>query len=68
MRHKMIRRQKRRRNIRQSWIRSEPSAYRDASGLSLEEGAYISIIGKGTNDDFWVQVKKGAEQAGKRYQ
>ena len=43
----------------------EPSAYRDASGLSLEEGAYISIIGKGTNDDFWVQVKKGAEQAGK---
>ena len=25
----------------------EPSAYRDASGLSLEEGAYISIIGKG---------------------
>ena len=43
----------------------EPSAYRDARGLSLEEGAYISIIGKGTNDDFWVQVKKGAEQAGK---
>ena len=43
----------------------EPSAYRDASGLSLEEGAYISIIGKATNDDFWVQVKKGAEQAGK---
>ena len=43
----------------------EPSAYGDASGLSLEEGAYISIIGKGTNDDFWVQVKKGAEQAGK---
>ena len=37
----------------------EPSAYRDARGLSLEEGAYISIIGKGTNDDFWVQVKKG---------
>ena len=36
----------------------EPSAYGDASGLSLEEGAYISIIGKGTNDDFWVQVKK----------
>lgn len=36
----------------------EPSAYRDARGLSLEEGAYISIIGKGTNDDFWVQVKK----------
>ena len=24
----------------------EPSAYRDARGLSLEEGAYISIIGK----------------------
>ena len=36
----------------------EPSAYGDASGLSLEEGAYISIIGKGTNDDFWVQEKK----------
>ena len=41
----------------------EPSAYGDASGLSLEEGAYISIIGKGTNDDFWVQVKKGAAKA-----
>lgn len=43
----------------------EPSAYRDASGLSLEEGAYISIIGKADSGNFWAQVKKGAEQAGK---
>ena len=43
----------------------EPSAYRDASGLSLEEGSYISIIGKADSGDFWAQVKKGAEQAGK---
>lgn len=43
----------------------EPSAYREASGLSLEEGSYISIIGKADSGDFWAQVKKGAEQAGK---
>ena len=67
----MIRRAEMRRNIQQileyqaKLDMIEPSAYGDARGLSLEEGAYISIIGKGTNDDFWVQVKKGAEQAGK---
>lgn len=43
----------------------EPAAYRDASGLALEEGAYISIIGKAASGDFWDEVKKGAEQAGK---
>ena len=35
----------------------EPSAHRDASGLSLKKAPF-AIIGKGTNDDFWVQVKK----------
>lgn len=42
-----------------------PSAYSEADGLKLEEGAYISVIGKADGKTFWDEVKKGAEQAGK---
>lgn len=41
----------------------EPSAYGNVSGLNLEKGSYISIIGKGKDGEYWEQVKKGAEQA-----
>lgn len=41
----------------------EPSAYGEVSGLKLEAGSYLSIIGKGSGGEFWEQVKKGAEQA-----
>lgn len=41
----------------------EPSAYRDVSGLNLEPGSYISVIGKAKNGEYWEQVKEGAEQA-----
>lgn len=41
----------------------EPAAYRGASGLNLEPGSYISIIGKGEDGQFWKEVRKGAEQA-----
>lgn len=41
----------------------EPSAYGEVSGLKLEAGSYLSIIGKGNGGEFWEQVKKGAEQA-----
>lgn len=40
-----------------------PSAYRNADGLALEKGAYISVIGKADGKAFWNEVKKGAEQA-----
>lgn len=42
-----------------------PSAYSNADGLSLEKGAYISVIGKADGKPFWNEVKKGAEQAAK---
>ena len=42
-----------------------PSAYRNAQGLSLEPGSYISVIGKSEEGEFWAEVKKGAEQATK---
>lgn len=41
----------------------ELAAYRSASGLDLEPGSYISIIGKGEDGQFWEEVKRGAEQA-----
>lgn len=40
-----------------------PSAYGDISGLNLEPGTYLSVIGKGTDSDYWKAVKRGAEQA-----
>lgn len=41
----------------------EPAAYRSVTGLDLEPGSYISIIGKGKDGQFWKEVKKGVEQA-----
>lgn len=41
----------------------EPAAYRSASGLNMEPGSYISIIGKGKDGQFWNEVKKGVTQA-----
>lgn len=41
----------------------QPAAYNNADGLSLEAGAYISVIGKSDDGAFWKEVKKGAEQA-----
>ena len=40
-----------------------PSAYRDVRGLKLEEGTYISIIGKSEATAFWKAVKSGVMQA-----
>lgn len=41
----------------------EPAAYGDISGLELEAGSYISIIGKGKDGEYWEQVEKGARTA-----
>lgn len=40
-----------------------PIAYSDVSGIKLEPGSYISIIGKSSNSEFWNEVKAGAERA-----
>jgi ribose transport system substrate-binding protein len=40
-----------------------PSAYSNALDLSLEEGTYLSIIGKDSTSAYWKMVKKGVEQA-----
>lgn len=41
----------------------EPAAYGNVSGLELEAGSYISIIGKGRDGEYWKQVEAGARQA-----
>ncbi len=41
----------------------EPAAYGNISGLDLEAGSYISIIGKGKDGEYWRQVEEGARQA-----
>lgn len=43
----------------------EPRAYGNVNGLNLEKGAYLSIIGKSTDGEYWEAVKKGVEQAAK---
>lgn len=40
-----------------------PSAYSDVSGIRLEPGSYISIIGKTSGTAYWNEVESGAEQA-----
>lgn len=40
-----------------------PSAYGDVRGLKLEEGTYISIIGKSEGTAFWQAVRSGVLQA-----
>lgn len=41
----------------------EPSAYRNAKGLSLEKGAYISVLGKSASGEYWEEIKKGVAKA-----
>jgi len=41
----------------------EPAAYGNADGLPLEKGAYISIIGKSEDGQYWKEVQRGAKQA-----
>lgn len=43
----------------------EPAAYRNAKGLNLEPGSYISVLGKGSSGEYWEEVKKGVKQAEK---
>lgn len=40
-----------------------PAAYNNAEGLALEPGAYISIVGKGSDNAFWEEVIAGVKQA-----
>lgn len=40
-----------------------PTAYNNAKGLALEPGTYISIVGKGSDNNFWKEVIRGVEQA-----
>ena len=40
-----------------------PIAYSDVSGIKLEPGSYISIIGKSSDSEFWNEVEAGAERA-----
>ena len=41
-----------------------PTAYRDVSGINLEPGSYISIIGKNNGSEFWKEVEAGVAKAG----
>lgn len=41
----------------------EPAAYGNADGLPLEKGAYISIVGKSGDGQYWKEVQKGVKQA-----
>ena len=41
----------------------KPIAYSSVSGLSLEPGSYISIIGRYSDDSYWKEVESGAKQA-----
>lgn len=40
-----------------------PTAYSDVSGIPLEPGSYISIIGKNNGSEFWKEVEAGAKKA-----
>lgn len=40
-----------------------PSAYGNIEGLDLEPGTYFSVIGKSESEEYWSQVKAGAEAA-----
>ena len=41
-----------------------PTAYRNVTGINLEPGSYISIIGKNSGSEFWKEVEAGAVKAG----
>lgn len=40
-----------------------PIAYGNVSGLTLEKGTYLSVIGKSDNSSYWKEVEKGAKRA-----
>lgn len=40
-----------------------PTAYSDVSGIPLEPGSYISIIGKNNGSEFWKEVEAGVKKA-----
>ncbi len=40
-----------------------PSAYDNVRGLDLEQGTYISIIGRDSGSSYWKEIKRGVEQA-----
>ncbi len=40
-----------------------PTAYSNVSGIHLEPGSYISIIGKNSTSEFWKEVEAGAKKA-----
>ena len=41
----------------------EPSAYNNVDGLTLEPGAYLSILGRSSEGAYWSKVQEGVEQA-----
>ncbi len=41
----------------------DPTAYNNVYGLKLEEGTYLSIIGKRSDDAYWKEIQKGVKQA-----
>lgn len=41
----------------------KPAAYSSISGLALEPGSYISIIGRFSGDSYWKQVEEGTKKA-----
>lgn len=40
-----------------------PKAYSNVHGLNLEPGTTISIIGRGSDSDYWKAVEEGAQRA-----
>lgn len=40
-----------------------PTAYNNVRGLKIEQGTYISIIGKDSSSAYWMEIKRGVEQA-----
>ncbi len=41
----------------------KPTAYSSITGLALEPGSYISIIGRFSDDSYWKEVEEGAKKA-----
>lgn len=41
----------------------KPTAYSSVSGLALEPGSYVSIIGRYADDSYWKEVEEGAKKA-----
>ncbi len=41
----------------------KPTAYSSITGLALEPGSYISIIGRFSGDSYWKEVEAGAKKA-----